>query len=160
MKFNTHGEDFGMLIPRDNGVKWAHQAGGMSCANDVFEGIFVPLSTPSVYLNGECISLVEERRLYDYEGDDSRCSLDWEDYEEVRDALFYTMALDVEVITPGLDDIATGKIDDRIPDDQPRHGTAHEWVVVKGVREGKKLYDFDVEAITGEVVAILYENVD
>lgn len=47
---NTYSHTFGIIIPDETGVEFTHQSGGMSCTQVDFEGVFLPLTRPTVYL--------------------------------------------------------------------------------------------------------------
>lgn len=36
-------DEFGIIVPKDNGVNWVKQSGGFSCTQHFIEGIFIPL---------------------------------------------------------------------------------------------------------------------
>lgn len=40
-------DEFGIVLPRDNGVKWIKQGGGMSPKQRTLEGIYIPLGRPN-----------------------------------------------------------------------------------------------------------------
>lgn len=122
----------------------------MACTQEKFEGVFIPMKSPWIIDGKDIVRLTEERRLYDYHGDDSECELEWESYNEVWQKMMDRFQLNVKEIEDT----------ERIPDGYPKHGTSHEWVEVTGKRDDMRLYEFDWEELVGEVVALLYPNVD
>jgi hypothetical protein len=45
----TYAHEFGILVPRETGIEYTHQAGGMSISQQTMEGAFLPLKQPTLY---------------------------------------------------------------------------------------------------------------
>ncbi len=61
INFNTYSHNFGLLIPKETGVNFVHQGGGMSCVQNELEGIFYPMKTPTMHVGSpEWVDLEED----------------------------------------------------------------------------------------------------
>lgn len=48
LRVRTPSNDFGLLIPRETGVEFRHQSGGMMCKQIDMEGVFIQLDRPQL----------------------------------------------------------------------------------------------------------------
>lgn len=46
MQFDTNRYSFGLILPRETGIEFSHQSGGICMSYPSFEGVFIPLSNP------------------------------------------------------------------------------------------------------------------
>lgn len=65
----TH--NFGIIIPKKNGIKWKQQTNGVCCNHIQIEGIFIPLHRPKKYVEGKDFKVIDllnklEEANYDY----------------------------------------------------------------------------------------------
>lgn len=153
----THADSFGLVLPRETGIHYRHQSGGMACSQVHFEGVLIPLKRPRLLGDAArevladppdeefpSVDLVTELSGWDYPGESAKTRCDWDSREEIWSRIEDALRFDFDLVAPtdhdpeeypAFAELHDGRYDDfvEIPEGYPEHGAAFEWVRINGV---------------------------
>jgi hypothetical protein len=159
---NLYAHNFGLLIPCESGVVWRQQADGVSCHQEDFEGIFLPLDKPIKYtfsgkkgtpsFNYKATKLLDKLTNANYEGRGTR---------KIWDDIFETMH---EFHGIKLEDIDWEEImDEMIHKGYPGPCEGYKYVRITELSElydGRKSWANDLSSLIGKPLILIYPNCD
>lgn len=141
---------FGIIIPEPTGVFFSPQTAGVCCHHPLLEGIFIPLSEPTIYNKNkkEWVSLLKKITELNYSGR----NFNRDEYQKAWDAVKKEMGWDWRELTQ----------EEKSEQHLGFEEEGYMWVEITKVphpHDDRQLGD-DYRQLIGEWVLLIYPNCD